>query len=329
MRLFLSALLLAGTANALARPNTAETAQRAAQTRVSQAPEQNQNVKVNDDARVVLVGKSGWLFYEPELKFSDYRPNIKSIAYVSEQLRRKNIQLLVTLSPIKARIYEQYLPQPLPANIKNRYSEVIADLSKAGVHTVDLNTDLPDKAKSLPTLLYYRQDSHWNDEGAFVAAKPIAEAVARLIDLSKVPDVNYKLSRTTSTHQGDLMLKLSAAQRVNYPPESTKIISAESLALASTLTTDTPSPQIVEVGASYSAVGSFVPSLAYNLHKDVLNRAVSGLGPWKALGDYLTSQNFAKSPPKIIIWEITERDIGWLTNQEWLDTTFKNNQAFK
>ena len=82
---------------------------------------------------------------------------------------------------------------------------------------------------------------------------------------------------------------------------------ALSNAAADDLFADLPEPQIVLVGTSNSKGRlkfNFDGFLAHYVGAAVNNKAKSGGGFGGALKDYLSSEDFKQSPPKVLVWEI-------------------------
>ncbi len=70
---------------------------------------------------------------------------------------------------------------------------------------------------------------------------------------------------------------------------------------------ETPPPELVVVGTSFSNTANFAPFLSLALGSPVENVAISGGGPFSAARGYFAKPEFAKSPPRAVVWEIPER----------------------
>lgn len=134
----------------------------------------------------VLVGKNDWFFYNPRTAdeknaIKDYKgvqmPDDSALEELCvELLRFRNllskdgIEFVVFISPNKANLYSEYVPEyVLRTDERNR-----ADVSVAYIreHT-DINIMYP-KAELLTgksdAMLYYTKDDHWNEYGAWIGA---------------------------------------------------------------------------------------------------------------------------------------------------------------
>jgi alginate biosynthesis protein AlgX len=74
---------------------------------------------------------------------------------------------------------------------------------------------------------------------------------------------------------------------------------------------DEPIPQVALVGSSFSANPAyhFAGFLQQHLQTDVLNVSLAGGGYDGAMTQYLPSEVFQKSPPKLLIWEFAHPQI--------------------
>jgi hypothetical protein len=91
----------------------------------------------------------------------------------------------------------------------------LSDLAEAGVETVDLWPILHGTGR------YRKQDTHWNPQGADLAAKAIA---SRILSFSWFPtvakdSVAFSWHDTTWTDLGDLHDRLAPALKTKYGPE--------------------------------------------------------------------------------------------------------------
>ena len=144
-----------------------------------------------DDVR---LGRDEWLFSVEEIKYeaqSDtwMRQRLDTVARVSQLLEQRGIRLVVALLPDKARVHEDKLASgKYPAWYAHRYGFALQGLHAARVHTVDVLDVLEPASKRKP--LFYSSDTHWNQEGADLAAQAVAQRVRDLIP--DLPEVQFK-----------------------------------------------------------------------------------------------------------------------------------------
>ena len=135
----------------------------------------------------VLVGREGWMYYSGAYMVENLRGTRTLDAAALERIRLKlearhrwlaerGIVYAFTVAPNKESIYPEYLPDWLRAGIMSpsgldQFHAYMREHSDVPV--IDLRPALL-AAKHLGPL-YFRQDSHWNRLGAFVAAQTLLE----------------------------------------------------------------------------------------------------------------------------------------------------------
>lgn len=135
----------------------------------------------------VIVGNDGWLFSKKAVK-SAYLNNqlgikelrnsgiIKKIVQLESTLSQKDIKLLIVIFPSKPYIYSEKLPKWVSSNGNYRESiESFKFLIKeyTNVPLIDLHDKLKNTAENADETFYYKSDTHWNPNGAFVAAEEL------------------------------------------------------------------------------------------------------------------------------------------------------------
>lgn len=165
----------------------------------------------------VIVGKDGFLFFEETLNdylkintFNDYDlMRLNEILRIQQEfLLSQGINSYFVIVPNKATIYPQYMPSSLkPFNEASNY-ERIRNMELT-MNFIDLKEPLMLQSSQSDTLLYHRQDSHWNNIGAAIGYTVLMESIEKdhlqLMDQSPVKKNDW---------QGDLT-------RMLYPAQST------------------------------------------------------------------------------------------------------------
>jgi len=132
----------------------------------------------------VVIGKNGWLFYAPGLddfrglrKFSDTQLEQWRIALETKRdwLASYGVDYLFVVAPDKQTIYPEYVPDKYTRVTKdNLLDQLINYLSKTSdIKILDLRPAL--LAQKSSQLLYYPDDTHWNDLGAYIAYSAVLE----------------------------------------------------------------------------------------------------------------------------------------------------------
>lgn len=269
---------------------------------------------------VALQGKNGWLFYVIDFTESSDQPSIDIstdlIARMSNLLSENGTQLLVTLVPIKSRVYEEFLPEQRKISpfLAANYQKIFSRLQQGGVKVVDLESAFRQQLgqhKEFP--LFLRTDSHWSQPGTFLAAQTIKariEADSTLsAALSKSVAQTFQLTwgaQPMSMQPGDLAQTLPAGQRPGN--ELVKFFSVKGGQDDNALLTSS-SPGIFLLGSSYSGKWTGFPdALKSALQRDLPFVSVpANRGQWYALHEYFADAGFQKQPPALMIFEVPER----------------------
>jgi hypothetical protein len=134
----------------------------------------------------VFAGKDGWLFYAIDGGLEDYaqtEPATEAQLEVWRQmidrtdrwLGARGIKYLFVIAPDKPMIYPEFTPASI-VRLRDdfRMDQLISYLrTRSPVEILDLRPAL--LAAKSSELLYHRYDTHWNDRGGLVAARPIAK----------------------------------------------------------------------------------------------------------------------------------------------------------
>jgi hypothetical protein len=187
----------------------------------------------------VDVGRSGWLFYRPDIEYVTGPPfleptrlqqrlhepgiqpdPIQAIVQFRDQLAQRKIDLLVLPIPVKSCVQGDQLSRFVDPTVTLQnpsFAEFKTRLQKKGVHVLDLTPDfMIAKTEQNSGSIYLETDTHWRPEIMDLAARRVAAALDLLpgtnglsLQTAKKPVANY----------GDILalLKLPAGQGVYHP----------------------------------------------------------------------------------------------------------------
>jgi alginate O-acetyltransferase complex protein AlgJ len=182
----------------------------------------------------------------------------------------------------------------------------------------DLDTAFMKSAKrESDTPLFMRNDTHWSPMGAFTAAEAIKAAIdadpALDAIVKSIPPATYNLAWDPSkkpTTANDLVSQLPAGA-AKPEPEPVLSFLVNRQKSQGGLLDDSGVPAITLLGSSYSSDWTQFPSaLRHALQRDVLSIAVPATqGSWVGMENYLRDDAFQANPPKLIVWEMPERDM--------------------
>ncbi|WP_407443944.1 alginate O-acetyltransferase AlgX-related protein [Fibrobacter sp.] len=196
----------------------------------------------NDPGEKVVLGKnpgprtsnletqtSPWLYYRQDVEFLvqpsplDVRSAkldnpIQGIAKFRDQLKAKNVELLVVVVPGKPSIYPERLTggEASATPVFGHGKRILDSLTALGFHTVNLYDPLwAAKAEDAKLgALYLNDDTHWTPRGAELAAEVIAGKVMKMQADSAVslslkskyanPAIEYMVADSVADRMGDI-----------------------------------------------------------------------------------------------------------------------------
>ena len=272
-----------------------------------------------------LLGNKNWLFYKYELGDPSHTaPITKTIDLIKEferALANRGIQLTVAMVPIKARIYAEFLPDDIKLSdyTTSNYDRMLGVFKSQGVNAADLNSAfLNSNSRTGDTPLFFRLDSHWTPTGAMVAAEAVKkslEAEPRSAKaLSSIPSLGYDLkiaNRKRASRGRDLVDQLPPNAPVFEPEQVAQVNVMRTQKAQMDLLGNQNIPEIGLVGSSYSRDWTgFTDALRFVLQRDVIGVGVGAdQGTWVGMESYLRDDAFQNKPPKLLIWEMPERDM--------------------
>ena len=277
----------------------------------------------------VRNGKDGWLYLTEELGYeaaasANLRARADLLGNASKALEAIGVKLVVALIPDKARVAAYHLQSgKYPDYNQERYRDALSELHKRNVTAVDLLLAITEASRVTDT--YYRTDTHWNQTGAQIAAKAIANVIQPLrIELGQTAFTSVA-SKDAISRPGDLIRLMGLEHTPDWlrptpDVEATIVTTQQSNAVAGGGLFGEAEVAVVLVGTSYSLRGNFHGFLQQELGTKVLNTAKDGGGFLQATTDYLTNDAFRTSKPKVLIWEIPERFVTMALKDEgnWL-----------
>lgn len=262
----------------------------------------------------VVVGAADWLYTSEEFRGwpaadASLDANLDLIAAIDHALSRRGTTLIVALLPAKARVYPEFHRTIATAPVhEDLYMRARRGLLDRGVTTPDLFAGLSACKSATPVFL--RTDTHWTPSGANCAAREVALAAQRLQRTTPHPQPFVTMAGRAREHKGDLMrfLPLDPYFSMLLPAADLFETRDTAAAFESDLLADSPPPEAVLIGTSYSAdpLWNFSGALREHLREDVLNLADVGHGPFAPMFAYLGAPT-GPAAPRLLVWEIPER----------------------
>ncbi|MEE3328690.1 MAG: hypothetical protein VX252_15230 [Myxococcota bacterium] len=180
----------------------------------------------------LLVGQQGWLYFGDRNALDHYR----GIAPLSDSelsrwqrvlekrrdaLAERGVAYLLVLAPDKNLIYPEFMPESLPRATENHPLDQLARYMAANsdVEVLDLRIAL-EEAKP-DRRVFHKTDSHWNDEGAFVAYSAILDRLGQMLPvLREQPRLEFT---KTSSQEPGLGLARIVGMAYEFPEQVTRI----------------------------------------------------------------------------------------------------------
>lgn len=271
----------------------------------------------------VRVGCNDWLFLTEELRpwpdpTAAMRERVAGLARIKERLAAQNITLLVTIVPDKARVHGAELcGAPLSAQAEGRYADLVSAFAARGITPIPLLEPLLALARERPA--YWRTDTHWNQDGAALAARQIA-AAARGLNFDRPGGFTTRFAGEETNGPGDLLrlmgLDIMPDGWRPAPDRQRLATTTAPAAGGGGLLDDDAAPQVTLIGSSYSLNANFHGFLQEALDAAVTNLAQAGGGFAGAARAYFAGATFREAPPRVIIWEVLERAMAQPVTEE-------------
>lgn len=277
------------------------------------------------DGSSVVVGKNDWLFTKYEFAdpsdAADTQATIEMLEKINKMFERKGIALALVMVPSKIRVNADQLPDgaKIDAYTAGKYDNAVKVLKGAGVNIVSLNQAfLTSPNRVGEKSLFMRLDTHWSYSGALLAAETIKTEIdanpALKAAWSATPEEKYSLTwndNSNPVRTRDLV-RLLPGGTVSYPPEKVFQfkVKRENESNAG-LIAGGDATLITVIGSSYTNKNTGYPdALRYVLQRNLLDISIPvDQGPWVGMEAYLKDDAFKTNKPKLIIWEIPEREL--------------------
>lgn len=139
----------------------------------------------------VFLGKEDWLFYktttdgdpiadykgEEQYSEEEMQRTVWNMRHFQQILKKKGIEFAIFIAPNKEEVYSKYLPDTIQkVNEKNRTDLLVEYLREmTDIPVIYPKKELCEAAQT--EMLYYKNDTHWNQKGAFIGTQVLLEQV--------------------------------------------------------------------------------------------------------------------------------------------------------
>lgn len=157
-------------------------------------------------SKSVIYGKNGWMFYSDTL--GDYTGSevmterqlndcVRTLVLMERYCKQNGAQFVFVIAANKNSLYGENMPYYYKkATVPGNRERLVKKLKEAGVKYIDLY----DVFAAQDKVLYHKTDSHWNNEGAALAAREIHEATGQMY-IDRYGKAPYKVQKD---FKGDL-----------------------------------------------------------------------------------------------------------------------------
>lgn len=208
----------------------------------------------------VIIGKEGWLYLSDYGAIDDYR-NARPFEYqqldsIQQNLRKLGMQLnlrgiilFVVVVPDKHTIYPEFLPDNIKkVRSKSRLQQLSNHLThERSFRFINLSDTLLAAKRS--GLLYFKQESHWNDWGTFVGYQKILKHIKS--DFPGIKVLSLDSCEKFMGKESDLDLAKLLGQPIKYSENALKILPTNVKNIQS-VETDVVIPPAKQFNANYA-----------------------------------------------------------------------------
>lgn len=272
-----------------------------------------------------IIGKNNeWLFVNYEYFTPADTPDVSTTVQLLQRTNKlfesKGITLALVVTPSKIRIHQEFLPasNPMDAFTNENYDKIVKELRGGGVNVVDLNKAfLASPHRNSDTPIFLRLDTHWSQTGAYTAAETIRNEIQSNPKLktayAATPEVKFSMawSEKKVNQRARDIVKMLPAGSPSFPPEQAMNfkVTRDDGAKAG-LTGAGENVGILVIGSSYTNRATGYPDgIRHTLQRELLDISIPvDQGPWVGMDSYLKDDAFKTNKPKLIIWEIPERE---------------------
>ncbi len=277
---------------------------------------------LHDTGPRVRSGCEHWLFLTDEMRINRHAQanavtKADVVRDVQQRLAKRGIALLVAVVPDKSRIASaQLCDLRRPTQLQARAQAWVEGLNQAGIAAIDLAPTL----QPLGAEAYLRTDTHWSETGSAAAANAVAKQV-QLMGISATPHKEFEVKvQAPARRPGDLV-RLAGLEwlPVSWQPTPEIVVATQTSEKTAQvqggddnlddLFGDDNLPNVALIGTSFSRNSNFVGFLQQALGAPIGNFAKDGGEFSGGANGYFNNPAFKQTPPKLIIWEIPERDL--------------------
>jgi alginate biosynthesis protein AlgX len=266
--------------------------------------------------KYLVPGAQDWLFISKKDFMQNFELKEESVASfknLQQALKKHGTDLVLVVPPQRGLMHPDKinLTHPRARTYDNKkarasYQKMISQLQQAGV---DIH-NAPDFENI--TDYGYERDHHWNAAGAKLVADLTADKIKKLPSYKTLKKQEFIIEEGKDINfRGSAFIPVKKICDKELPitviKENISTLAKSDETNAADLF-DSTEAEIVLIGTSFSEQGksfaNFAGHLRVALSADINNQSLGGGGISKSISDFLGSDTFKKTPPKVLIWEI-------------------------
>lgn len=265
-----------------------------------------------------LIGKDGWLEYTggrnldvfqniQTLPYGDHKDIQKNLKILYDELRQRNITLVVVIAPNKATIYPDKLPSEIQKiGAQSELDMLIDRLKQKGPPIlIDLRPALEEGRQKRE--IYYKTDTHWNSYGVLIAYREIMKNLSQSYPELAPNNINRFKVKEGKPYVHDISALMGAANllETGYTITPAKndlnwiIYNNDPIAMSVATSSQDKLPKLLMYADSFGT--PLFPLLAPHFSQSTFIQNLS------AYPDTLTFQQIEATKPDIVILEFVER----------------------
>lgn len=294
----------------------------------------NYNLFHTSPTEKVIIGKNGWFFYTPDNNIDIARgtypltqemlENIKSNQEkIQSELKKRGIEYVLVLTPSKTSIYPEMI-NGCDCSTRQTPIDIVTDYLKKNTTINVINTKPALLEAKKDETVFFKTDTHWNYEGAYIGYKTLAQNLYQNGFIS-VPPISVE--KVLDTHKGEFSammgdVDLLPAERINV----TKINNPKAVEVVDENLLNAISEEQAE--HNFNPYGNHFYENTSLPDKKILMYGDSFFGGWNIpqlmaencsnlnfiWSDYVKNNTVQMTKPDIVIYERTERYIYTLAN---------------
>lgn len=161
----------------------------------------------------VIIGKEGWYFLDAANSVNDHTGRVKlepnylkdlkaNLLYKKEYIEKQGGKFYLVVLPDKMSVYSRHMPKLERGSNVTRFDQILDYCKGSGVQILDIRPAMIKAGES--DLIYQKTDSHWNNNGGFIAYQEIMKRLKK--DFPSVEYYNHDQYNITESvvHTGDL-----------------------------------------------------------------------------------------------------------------------------